>query len=300
MDHRQFLDNLSSTERKELQRKRNAPALIRSLVHIGLVIVIGFLIYHRLPGWPLLLFVQGILLVFLFNLQHECTHKTPFKTGVLNEIVGYTLAAVLVQPFLWFRYFHLDHHRYTNDPGKDPELIGHGKPENWPAYWFFISTLGYWKSKITLLFAQSFQPINDSYVPASAHKAIKYEARILLTLYLSLLLFSVFVNAFLLWVWLIPLCLGFPFLKLYHLAEHGLCPLSDDKFENTRTVMTNRVALFVTWNMPFHAEHHLLPSVPFHQLPKLNRKVHDHLGQVSQGYTGFTQQYLKQVASKTE
>jgi len=300
MDHRFFIANLSSAERKELQQKSNAPALFRSSIHIGLVVIIGFLIHHRLPGWSFLLIPQGILLVFLFNLQHECTHKTPFKTNALNELFGFALAAVLVQPFLWFRYFHLDHHRYTNDPDKDPELIGHGKPESWRSYFIFLSTFSYWKSKIVLLFAQSFRPINDSYIPTRASKAIKYEARVLLTVYLLLLLFSVFVSSFLLWVWLIPLCLGFPILKLYHLAEHGLCPLSDDKFENTRTVITNRVALFVTWNMPFHAEHHLLPSVPFHQLPKLNRKVHEHLDQVSQGYTGFTRQYLKRVASKVE
>jgi len=298
MNHRQFLTKLSSADRKALQIKRNGPTLYRALVHLGLVIFFASLIHYRVPGWPLVLLPQGILLVFLFNLQHECTHKTAFRSDALNEIFGFFLAGVLVQPFLWFRYFHLDHHRYTNDPHRDPELIGHTKPQNWLAYWFFVSTLAYWKSKITLLFSQSFAAITDSYVPASEHKAIKREAQVLLSVYAALLIFSLFVNPIFLWIWFIPLCIGFPFLKLYHLAEHGLCPLNENKFQNTRTVLTHPAALWLTWNMPFHAEHHLLPGVPFHQLPNLHKKVRNHLCEVSQGYTGFTQQYLKSINVK--
>jgi len=27
--------------------------------------------------------------------------------------------------------------------------------------------------------------------------------------------------------------------------------------------------LYLFWNMPYHAEHHMLPAVPFHALPGL-------------------------------
>jgi len=281
MDHQSFLAQLSPSERKQLQLKNNRIAVVHAICHFGLILVLGFLIQQRIPGWQILLLPQGVLLVFLFNLQHECTHKTPFHSSISNEIVGFFCAIILVQPFLWFRYFHLDHHRYTNDPEKDPELMGDEKPANWQDYVIFVTAVKYWRSKVTLLCSQCFLPIKDSYVPARAHFAITREARILITVYVALFILSVFVTPVFIWTWLIPLIIGFPFLKLYHLAEHGLCPLVDDKFQNTRTVLTNPLTRFITWNMPYHAEHHLLPSV----------KV------CSKGYTQFTSEYLRNVKS---
>jgi len=295
MDHQQFLLKLSPEERKSLQQKKNAPGLLRMTLHVGLIILFASLIHFSVPGWPLLILPYGIVLVFLFNLQHECTHKTPFKNALLNEVVGFTCGVVIVQPFIGFRYFHLAHHRYTNDPLRDPELIGHTKPETWREYLLFISTLCYWKSKITLLYQQSFFTLEDSYVPVKAHEQIKLEARVLSFLYIAAFLVMIFYSTALFWIWLLPLIVGFPFLKLYHLAEHGLCPRVENKFANTRTVITNRLAKFITWNMPYHTEHHLLPSVPFHQLPTLHNIVKNHLRITSKGYVAFSDEYLRHV-----
>src|SRR5690606_19482530 len=90
--------------------------------HLGLIVVVGAAIALRLPFWPLLLPVQGALVVFLFTLAHECTHRTPFRSGWLNEAVGRLAGVANLLPFEWFRYFHLAHHRFTNLPGQDPEL----------------------------------------------------------------------------------------------------------------------------------------------------------------------------------
>jgi fatty acid desaturase len=38
------------------------------------------------------------------------------------------------------------------------------------------------------------------------------------------------------------------------------------------------------WNMPFHAEHHLYPTVPFHQLPALHRNIRSSLRHLASGY----------------
>lgn len=298
MDHQQFLDQLPVDTRKSLQQKNNRSGLIHFTAHLGVLVIFAILILWKVPGWQLLLLPYGIALVFLFNLQHECTHKTPFKNSTLNEIIGFACGAILVQPFLWFRNFHLDHHRYTNDPERDPEIMGHSKPETWANYVFFVSTVPYWKSKTTLLWEQCLYPIKDSYVPEKARAAIKLEARLLVLLYLGIAAVTVFVSPVLLWLWLIPIALGFPFLKLYHLAEHGLCPHVDDKFLNTRTVITNTLGRFITWNMPYHAEHHLLPSVPFHQLPRLHALLAEHLRITSQGYKAFSKEYLGFVSGK--
>jgi fatty acid desaturase len=38
------------------------------------------------------------------------------------------------------------------------------------------------------------------------------------------------------------------------------------------------------WNMPFHAEHHLFPAVPFHRLPALHDQIGNRFSHVEPGY----------------
>ena len=80
-------------------------------------------------------------------------------------------------------------------------------------------------------------------------------------------------STLLLWYWVVPALLGQPMLRLYLLAEHSACPRSADMLENTRTTYTNALVRFLAWNMPFHAEHHAWPSIPFHALPQTNALV---------------------------
>ena len=75
-------------------------------------------------------------------------------------------------------------------------------------------------------------------------------------------------SAAVLWVWLLPVVLGQPMLRLYLLAEHTGCPMVPEMLENSRTVHTNAVVRFLAWNMPYHAEHHAYAAIPFHALPR--------------------------------
>jgi len=95
-----------------------------------------------------------------------------------------------------------------------------------------------------------------------------------------------------LWAWIVPVLIGQPALRLYLLAEHGDCPRVADMFENTRTTFTNRIVRFVAWNMPYHAEHHVFPAVPFHKLPALHVRMREHLKVTADGYAAFTRDYL--------
>ena len=115
----------------------------------------------------------------------------------------------------------------------------------------------------------------------------------MLLIYGLLLSASVFAgSALLLWLWVLPALLGQPFLRLYLLAEHGRCPFVANMLENSRTTHTNALIRFVAWNMPYHAEHHAMPTVPFHQLPKLHNHTKAHLTSVSDGYASFHAGYV--------
>jgi len=57
------------------------------------------------------------------------------------------------------------------------------------------------------------------------------------------------------------------------------------------------VVRFFAWNMPYHAEHHALPSVPFHALPMLHRELAADLKVVSPGYLAVHREILRSFRS---
>jgi fatty acid desaturase len=80
---------------------------------------------------------------------------------------------------------------------------------------------------------------------------------------------------------------------LYLLAEHTGCPLVPDMLANSRTTVTNAVVRFFAWNMPYHAEHHAFPSVPFHALPDLHRDLRPDLKVIAPGYLAVNRPILR-------
>jgi len=291
MDHRQFIASLPPARKQALHARSNARGLLHLAGHLGALIAMGGYIAAQLPLWPLMMLPYGIALVFLFTLSHECTHATPFANPRLSDIVGHAVSLPLLLPFIWFRYFHLAHHKYTNDPDHDPELSGGGRPATWRAYLRYLSGWGYWRANWTVILANARGKIDAPYLPERKHPAMIREARIMLALYVLIGL-SLFLGPAALWLWLIPVLIGQPFLRLYLLAEHGHCPPVANMLENTRTTLTNRIVRFLAWNMPYHAEHHAMPMVPFHQLPVLHDDIAAHLRSVSHGYAEFTRVYV--------
>jgi fatty acid desaturase len=77
--------------------------------------------------------------------------------------------------------------------------------------------------------------------------------------------------------WCIPLAVGQPFLRAIVLSEHTGCERSDNPYANTRTTYTTPLVTFLMWDMPFHAEHHRYPAVPFHALGRLHARLRPHL-----------------------
>ncbi len=290
MDHKFFISQLPRETLAALNRAEDGPGLRHLAGHFGLIGFFGIWIAFGWPLWQLVLIAQGIAICFLFTLEHEATHKTPFATLWINEWVGRFCGLLIVQPFEWFRYFHLAHHRYTNMPEKDPELIAGQKPETWGAYLRHVSGLPFWAAMIAVTLRNALGRDPGDFVPRRALPRIRFEARVMLAVY-AVALASLTVSPLLFWVWILPCLLGQPFLRLYLLAEHGRCAFVANMFENTRTTYTNRLIRFLAWNMPYHIEHHTLPNVPFHRLPDLHDKMQGRHCVIADGYAAFTAEY---------
>ena len=289
MTHDDVIKSLPAETRQILMRRSDFAGLLHFAGHASAIGLVGGFIALRVPLWPFLLPIQGILLVFLFTLQHECTHQTPFRSKPLNEAIGHLSGFLIFQPFQWFRYFHLAHHRHTQDPARDPELLSGAKPETRRTYLWHVTGLQVWLGTITQLIRNALFGPRDSFLPAPAVPRVRLEARLMLAGYSFLLLVA---WPWLFWVWLLPLLLGQPFLRLYLLAEHGRCPHVANMLENTRTTFTTRLVRLLAWNMPYHIEHHSAPNVPFHQLPALHREMQAYLVTTAPGYVDFNRDYF--------
>ncbi|NOD67020.1 fatty acid desaturase [Ruegeria sp. HKCCD7303] len=296
MDHKDLIASLPAETKDRLQRRSNTAGLKHLSIYLAALSALSAAIVAQIPFWPVLILPQGVLLVFLFTLSHECTHKTPFRTGWLNDAVGHLVSVPIALPFVWFRYFHLAHHKWTNDPQRDPELGGKPRPDSWSDLLIYLSGWPYWSGMAKVLVQNASGHLDAPYLPKRQHNAMKAEARILLGLY-TLTLISLTYSTILFWVWLLPVLVAQPVLRLYLLAEHGLCPPVANMLENSRTTFTNRALRFLAWNMPYHAEHHSFPNVPFHHLPALHHWMRAHLKSTSNGYAEFTKDYTHTLSS---
>lgn len=98
--------DLPEEARAALVARASAPGLAHLAGHLGAILVTGTLIALQPPLWWLALPVHGILIVFLFTLQHECTHRTPFASDWFCDFLGHGIGLLILNPFLWFRPFH--------------------------------------------------------------------------------------------------------------------------------------------------------------------------------------------------
>jgi len=288
---------LSQAQLKQLSVRSNAPGLLRSFAHYGAIVLVGVLIWQLTARagllWALpLLPVQGFLIAFLFMPMHEAAHRTVFGSRILNLALGHLSALVIIYPYEGYTLFHWDHHRFTQDPQRDPELINATIPSSDARLAVAYSGCVQLFKRIGLLIRRAVTgDATAPWIPEAKRAMVVREARAYLAVYLLLLAASVaLASTVLLWTWLLPLLIGQAFLRPYLYAEHTGCERTRSAFENTRTTYTGELMKWFAWNMPFHVEHHAYPTVPFHALPKLNAIVDDRIAHKGQGYRAVTRQ----------
>ena len=216
-----------------------------------------------------------------------------------NETVLWITALVYIVPPYFFRYFHLGHHRFTQVPGKDPSLVL-PTPATFGQYLWYCAGLWFWWRNLTWMVKHAFgfvHPVSATYVPVSRRGLMVLESRIMVLLYAALFALAVYFGfAWVLVVaWIAPRVAGEPVQRVLRVAEHVGCDESPDLLRNTRTTLTNRFVNAIAWQMPFHAEHHLFPNVPFHALPAAHDLVGDRVVVEPRGYLAGQWQIIQHL-----
>ncbi|PPR49548.1 MAG: hypothetical protein CFH15_01155 [Alphaproteobacteria bacterium MarineAlpha5_Bin5] len=284
---------------KPFLQRDNISGLTHLSIHLGLILFSGILISisSNIFIKILVMIAHGSFIAFLYAGLHECIHKSAFKNKKLNEFVGYFIGFVLMRSFLNGRYRHMAHHTYTQHPEKDPDKVDF--PSSYLEYFKHVTSFSVWTRILENLFRHSFGKINDSeknYIPHSEIRSLVFESRIMLIGYFFILLFSIyFSSTFFLIYWLIPRILGEPFLRLVRMVEHTGKDETADMIHNTRTSFPSAFLKFLYWNMPYHIEHHLYASVPFHKLPKFHKIIKPHTDEVEPSILSVHFEILKQI-----
>lgn len=290
--HRDRLQALSS-------RRCNRNGLVQSALHFGLLVCTSSLCLLTVgTAWlaPVLL-LQGIVLVFLFCPLHETSHRSAFRSRQMNEAVAWIAGLLLFIAPTWFRHYHMAHHRWTQDPSRDPELET-PKPASLGSWVLHVSGLPLWRAQASTLLRLAAGRGEFSYLPARDRAQAEQEARLMLAIYATVALAALAFQSWLpLLIWLGPLLVGQPLLRLFLLAEHGACPYVPDMLANTRTTFTTAALQRLCWNMNLHAEHHAYPSVPFYALPELHRLLRDRLRTTAPGYIAANREILRQITA---
>ncbi|HLG81725.1 MAG TPA: fatty acid desaturase [Bradyrhizobium sp.] len=288
---------LAPEQLRELSARSDFQGAVRSISHYGAVVAVGVSIWlvssRHGAFWALpLMALQGYFVAFLFMAVHETAHKTAFASRTLNLVVGNLSAFLILLPYEYYCLFHWDHHRYTQDPDKDPELIVGPKPASDTQLAIAYTGLRQVAGRVLLMLRHAVTgQVTVPWVPDNKRAIVVREARLYAGCYALLLAGSLALRTpILLWVWIVPLLAGQLILRPYLYAEHTGCDEARSAFLSTRTTATGALMKWFAWNMPYHVEHHAYPSVPFHALPRLNAIVDDRIKFRGRSYRAVTRQ----------
>ncbi len=289
---------LPNPQLQHLNTRSDLKGGIQLLSHGLVILVSGSLWIWGLSqgswSWVLpALMIYGISLATLFAPVHECVHRTAFASRWLNDGVAWIAGLLSFYNSSFFRYYHRWHHRYAQIPGKDPELTD-PKPQTLGQYFLEIGGWYWWIGRLQFFSHVALGQIERyPFIPNSGKAQVIRSVRIQVLLYGFAIAISVALGyPWIVVLWLLPMIWGQPVLRFILLAEHTGCSTDDNVLTNTRTTLAIWPIRLLMWNMPFHAEHHLYPSIPFHALPTAHQELRSHWTQMAPGYLQANRQII--------
>jgi fatty acid desaturase len=278
-----WLEALSPEEVRDLLRVRDWRGWLSIGVNWGLVAAAMALVAR----WPnpltvvAALFVIGARQLGLAVLMHEAAHRTLLRDRRWNDWVGNWLCAFPIWSDLRpYRPYHLQHHAKTWSE-EDPDLpLASPFPITRASFrrkvWRDLNGRTGWKRlKATL---KRDLGLSRGRVRRNFDAGIEALGGVVVTngILLGVLMLLGHPALYLLWVaaWFTTYSLV---MRIRSIAEHGMIVDPGHDLRNTRTTLASwwERLLIAPNRVNFHLEHHLLMTVPHHNLPRLHRLLRD-------------------------
>jgi fatty acid desaturase len=261
---------------------RNALSVVGLYVQTALIVVVAV----RWTPWAIVpaFLLMGRTHAQFASLMHEAAHRLLFSNKRANDLVGrWVLGYPSFTSTDAYRRVHMAHHRQEFGPDEPDIPLYRGYP---------ISADSLRRKLIRDATGQTGLKLMRGLF-GNARSADKRARR---TFWKIMAVQAVLLAAAVAsghW-WVYPVLWVAPYLtvwrvinRLRSIAEHGGMHLSTDRRETTHSVVQSRVARFalVPYNIGWHLAHHVDSGIPFRNLPRMHRMLHE------SGYVDQTIEY---------
>jgi fatty acid desaturase len=286
-------------------RMRDRRSALDVVVTIASFIAVPVL-FGALPRWWTVV-ILALIAIRNFNcaaqLVHESDHGTLFRDPRWNQAFGNLFAYLLGYTRSGHRTAHMDHHLYLNTD-RDPDII-FSQPNASAAAMlkgligdlFFLSAvkrlLQYSQSDRATYSVSPWRRLTPRYFLQMAGSMVPVAVT-------QVVLLTVFTLAGGLWAYLLlhvlPIMTLYPLqIRVRSIAEHGFevgyQPTSAQEAWMTRTSRLNVLERIIVapFGQYLHYEHHVFPSIPNYNLPRVHRLLVDAGIQIptNRSYFGF-------------
>jgi len=282
---------------RALQQRRNLPSAIRLTLHLGAILVTSSLIIL----WSQSVLVSIALTIALswmlcgiFAPFHECVHKTAFANRRLNTLGAWITGILFGMAPATYHAFHFEHHRFTQDPDRDPEIMTYPDALTvWPPtkkVWLKLASgMPLIQLKIIALkrYLGPAPRTSAPWEPTGDRRAhVVWQSWIVAGFWAALVVAAMTLTPAAWWL-VSAFVISHVWQLLWTASEHTGLPLEGTILERTRTVRSNRFVRWWVWNMNYHAEHHAWPGIPWHQLPAAHEQIKNNLDHLVTSYSAL-------------
>jgi fatty acid desaturase len=222
----------------------------------------------------------GVLQHRLSGLGHEASHFSLFRNKLLNDLVSDIFC--MIPTFALTRQFratHLDHHRFVNDPIRDPDAkrLRNAVPGMFPMsrgrfLTRYVDGSLWLPDLVKYIFGQG----HNAGVFAKGHKPMRHAyplwvaVLLLVGVWAAVIAVGVAVHAVaaLILFWLLPLVTSYAFfMRLREIAHHSNAP-DDGSFTNSRVFHVHPVVRYAVfpYGQDYHLTHHLFGILPHYNM----------------------------------
>ena len=268
---------------RALLARRDGPATRDTVILFGAMAAFGGAGIMLWPSWwcaPFWLAYGVIYGSAMDSRWHECGHGTAFRTKWKNDVVYQIASFCMVRNPVEWRWSHARHHTDTIIVGRDPEILAMRPPAMRRIIlnlFGIVDVMQGWR-RMAVNAAGHIDADIATFIPDREKPKLIATARVWCAIYLGVLALCLATASPLpLMVIGLPRLYGAWHHVLTGILQHaGLAENVTDHRLNTRTILLNPISRFLYWNMNYHVEHHMFPTVPYHALPAFHERIkHD-------------------------
>lgn len=203
----------------------------------------------------------------LHEAAHGNIHGRDDGRKWLNDLCGYLVAPIISVPFSTHTVEHFTHHRYTNQPDKDPDFVVSGMRHGFIA--FLVHAVQFLWMQNTFLF-------RDYWATASRRERAIYWTEIAVAIGWRVAVLALAPRASVVALLLLGY-VGGAFFTAYWFAYRPHLPYEEPaRYRNTNSLIMPAWMKPVEWfwlGQNLHSIHHLFPRVPFYRYHALHRRI---------------------------